>query len=686
MTELVLYGTVGASFWDEDYFTAAQVREQLAGMTGPITVRINSGGGIASEGQAVFTQLKDYPGEVTVVVDAVAASAASLIAMAGDKIVMRTGSWMLIHDPAMAWLEARGTEADHLRAAKQLGVMANAYADVYAARAGITREEARQIMKDETVMDAEMALMMGFATETDVTEAEPVARFDYRIYAHAPEAARAASESLGEGRGRMAILASIAGAPRIQAKEPLMADDKEAVEATSADDVTEPKTPEAPEAAEVVVANATAAERARAKRIMEMTAAAGLPVTMATALIEKGASLEAASDEIVAKWKEKGDVDKVSIGAPVAQIIRDERETKREGMAQAIAAQLGRKDPESDKARPYMGFRIAEMAADYIGYRGPLRTAADTLRAVEMSMHSTSDFPLVLENALNKRLQDTYAKAIPTYTNVAERMDFTDFRPHPVSNIGDYPGMQLIREGGEIQFGTVGEKKETLTLLSYASGLSISRQMIINDDLSAIDRILSNRGQMVALFEDQVFWAMFLSGTLADGPTLLETGRQVFNTNAADNTKAGAATAITVAALGAARASLRTKRSLASAAGRTDGQLLNLQAAILLVGPQKETEAQQLVAPINAQQASNVNPFSGQLRIVVTPYITDNAWYVLADPSVLANFAYGFLRGETGPRMRMDEPLGVQGMRFTVEHDFGCGAIDFRAGWKNPGA
>ncbi|MGR3495423.1 hypothetical protein [Citreimonas sp.] len=60
MNELVLYGTVGRSFWEEEYFTALEVREQLAGMTGDLTVRINSGGGIAHEGQAIYTALKDY--------------------------------------------------------------------------------------------------------------------------------------------------------------------------------------------------------------------------------------------------------------------------------------------------------------------------------------------------------------------------------------------------------------------------------------------------------------------------------------------------------------------------------------------------------------------------------------------------------------------------------------------------
>jgi ATP-dependent protease ClpP protease subunit/phage major head subunit gpT-like protein len=684
MNEIVLHGSVGASFWDEAHFTAAQVREQLAGMTGDIVVRINSGGGIAAEGQAIYTMLRDYPGKKRVVVDAVAASAASLIAMAGDEIVMRRGAWMLIHDPAAPWLEARGTEADHLRAARQLGVMANAYAEVYAARAGITREEARQIMRDEVVLDGGMAVQMGFATATDDTDALEIARFDYRIYAHAPEAARAASESFGESRGELAILASIAGLPRISKQEPLMADEIKAVEATTpADDVTEAPAAVETVSADTVVAQATAAERNRARRIVEMAAAARLPEAFATAMIAEGVTLEDASDRIVAEWRKGGDVDKAMMGAPVARVIRDERETKREGAVAAIVAQLGRTDPATDKARPFMGMKLAEMAAEFGGYKGALRTAADTIRAVEMSMHATSDFPLVLENALNKRLQDSYAKATPTYQAIAERMDFTDFRPHPIAQIGDYPGLTEINEGGEIQFGTVGEKRETLLLRSYASGISISRQMIVNDDLSAIDRILSNRGQMVALEEDRLFWTMFVSGANSDGPTLTETTRQVFNTT--DATKAGTATAITVAALGTARAAMRVRRSLAPRAGAT-GQLLNLTASILLVGPDKETEAQTIVAPIQAAQASNVNPFSGTLRIVVSPYITGNAWYLFADPSVLANFAYGFLRGEGGPRMRMDEPFGVQGMRFTVEHDFGVGAIDFRAGWRNAGA
>lgn len=688
--ELTLYGSVGSSWWEEDYFTAKSVREKLAGMSGDIVVRLNSGGGIASEGQAIYTMLVDYPGKVTVIVDGVAASAASLIAMAGDEIVMRLGAWMLIHDPANPWTMGRGTEADHLKEAELLRVISGAYADIYAARAGIDREQARQIMRDETVMDGAMCVEMGFATSVDTaSQAAAAAVFDYRMYANAPQDLRDASKRLGATPAREAVMAMIAGHPKVLSqKETTMTTNatKAAAEVTPAVNILNGTVMVAP-GQQIDAAAAVQAERARARRITEAAATAGLPTAFATDLIDKGTALEAALDAITAAWKEKGDADTVVMsGRPTARIQRDERETMREGAEQALVAQLANAEPKSDKARPFMDMRLTEMAADFIGHKGRIRTSADALRVVEMAMHGTSDFPAVLENALSKRLQDTYAKATPQYRQIAEQMDFQDFRPHPVSNIGDFPALQLVAEHGEIQFGTVGDKKETLFLRSYAAGMGISRQMIINDDLRAIDRILSTRGTTVALFEDNLFWTMFLSGANADGPTLTETTRQVFNTNAADNTKAGTATAITVAALGAGRASMRTKRSLPSAAGKTDGQLLNLNAQILLVGPDKETEAQQLVAPIQALQAGNVNPFAGMLRVVVTPYITGNAWYLLADPTILANFAYGFLNGETGPRMRMDEPFGVQGMRFTVEHDFGCGAIDFRAGWKNAGA
>jgi ATP-dependent protease ClpP protease subunit len=673
--EIYLYGSVGASWWGDDYFTANTVRAALEGRDGELTVRINSGGGSAIEGQAIYTLLKDYPEKVTIVVDGVAASAASLIAMAGDEIVMRLGSWMLIHDPAQPWTEGRGTEDDHLREAEVLGVIGNAYAEIYAARSGLSRDEAREIMRVETVLNGQLAVEKGFADRTETTEAAPEAAFDYRIYAHAPQHLRDQAEKLGPVPNRKAVMAMFAGRPRVNPKkEPLMADkEQKPVEASTV--VT-------PSAAQAVVSTeaAVAAERDRVKRISTAARIAGVGADVVTALIDEGVTVEVALDRISAAWQANGDVDKPMHGVPTARtsILRDERDTQRVGMSTAILAQIARQKGDVDgRAQPYMALSLVELAALCIGSRESLRTPADRQRVLEMAFHTTSDFPAVLENALNKRLMAQYDMQEPTYRRISAQMDFTDFRPHPVSQIGGFPLLKEVNESGEIKFGTIGDKKETVVLKSYAAGLRVSRQAMINDDLGAIDRAVRETAMAVAATEEQVFYAMAFGGSNADGPTLTETTRQVFNTT--DGTKAGSNAAITVPSLSLGRAALRKRK-------RLDGSDLDAVASVLLVGPDKETEAQQIVAPIQAQQAGNVNPFSGLLSVVTTAKITGNAWYLLADPDRVPVFMHGFLSGDAGPRVRMEEPFGMQGAAWTVERDFGCGAVDWRGGYKNAGA
>lgn len=688
--EILIYGSIGSSWWDEDYVTSTQVRAELAGMTGDITVRINSGGGIASEGQAIYTALKDYDGKVTVIIDSVAASAASLIAMAGDEIVLRLGAWMLIHDPATPWTMGRGTEEDHLKEARLLSVIGNAYADIYAARAGLSRDEARETMKAETYLDGQMAVDMGFATSVDTTsDAVPAARFDYRIYAHAPATLRAASKDFGRVPEKEAVMAMIAGrarmAPGTTKGGPVMAAKKGPAAPTAADEdltVDEDAMVETEENGEVPAGDtapvaALAADRVRAQRILELATMGNMPAEFAQDHITRGTAADAVLDLVMAKRRENADMDSPMAGRPTARILRDERDTKRAGIAAALTAQMARTAPSDDRARPFMNLSVVEMAANCIDHRGSLRTANDRLDVIQMAMHSTSDFPIILENALNKRLDDSYQLAAPTYRRVAMAMDFADFRPHPVARLSDFPMLKQVNEAGEIQFGTLSEKKESVAVLPYASGLTLTRQLLINDDLGAIDRMVSNAGLTVAAFEDATFWAMALGGASSNGPTMLETTRQMFN--ATDGSLAGTPAAISVASLSLGRAALRKRK-------RLDGTDLDVVAAILLVGPDKETEAQQVVAPLQAQQAGNVNPFSGTLSVVVTAKITGNAWYLFAAPEMLANFSYGYLQGAAGPRIRMEEPFGRQGVSFTVEEDFGCGAIDWRGGFRNAGA
>jgi len=183
---LRLSGYVG-DYYFEDGFTSAEVVMLLAevGEDDSLDVHVNSGGGVATEGAAIHALLAARPGRTNIVVEGIAASAASLIAMAGDTITMAAGSVMMIHDPAsVTW----GTAADHAKTVEQLEALATSYARVYAARSGKSLDEARAVMQRETWFTPEQAVSEGFADTTTTAQAEPVAAFDYRVFSRAPKA------------------------------------------------------------------------------------------------------------------------------------------------------------------------------------------------------------------------------------------------------------------------------------------------------------------------------------------------------------------------------------------------------------------------------------------------------------------------------------------------------------------
>lgn len=183
--EILLYGDVGDPYCWGDGFTVTDVASALAEHgAGNITVRLNSGGGIAFDGVAIYSLLRSHEGAVHVIVDGIAASAASLILMAGDTREMRDGAMVMIHDAAGLTF---GTAADHQRDATVLDKLSDQYAGIYAARSGLGREEVRTLMRAETWFTADDAVAKGLVTGKAESLAEPTASFNYRLYARAPK-------------------------------------------------------------------------------------------------------------------------------------------------------------------------------------------------------------------------------------------------------------------------------------------------------------------------------------------------------------------------------------------------------------------------------------------------------------------------------------------------------------------
>ena len=157
-----IYEQIGES-WDGSGMTAKRMSAILRGIgaSRDITVNLNSPGGDFFEGVAIYNLLRQHQAKVTVNVIGLAASAASIIAMAGDDINMGEGSFLMIHN---AWCMAIGNRHDMQAAAEQLAPFDNAMAEVYAARAGITVKAAAKLMDAESWIGATQAIEQGFAT------------------------------------------------------------------------------------------------------------------------------------------------------------------------------------------------------------------------------------------------------------------------------------------------------------------------------------------------------------------------------------------------------------------------------------------------------------------------------------------------------------------------------------------
>ena len=166
---LFLNGTIAEESWFDDDVTPALFKQELDSGSGNITVWINSPGGDCVAAAQIYNMLMDYKGDVTVKIDGIAASAASVIAMAGTKVLMSPVSMMMIHNPATI---AFGDTAEMQKAINMLAEVKESIMNAYEIKTGMSRTKISHLMDAETWMDAHKAVELGFAD--DILEREGV--------------------------------------------------------------------------------------------------------------------------------------------------------------------------------------------------------------------------------------------------------------------------------------------------------------------------------------------------------------------------------------------------------------------------------------------------------------------------------------------------------------------------------
>jgi ATP-dependent Clp protease protease subunit len=159
---LFLNGTIAEESWFDDEVTPALFKDELNSGEGDITVWINSPGGDCIAAAQIYNMLMDYKGNVTVKIDGIAASAASVIAMAGNKVIVSPVSMIMIHNPATI---AAGDTLEMQKAIAMLDEVKESIINAYEIKTGLSRAKLSHLMDAETWMDANSAIEMGFADE-----------------------------------------------------------------------------------------------------------------------------------------------------------------------------------------------------------------------------------------------------------------------------------------------------------------------------------------------------------------------------------------------------------------------------------------------------------------------------------------------------------------------------------------
>ncbi len=618
---LYLEGFVG------EEITAFSVRSHLEAAAGAeVTIRVNSPGGILMEGLSIQRALAEYPGNIVAVVEGIAASAATVILMGADKIIMPTGALMMIHDPSAVTI---GSSETHRNVADVLDKMAESVAAIYAARTGLPVKKCLDLMTAETWMNGTEAKALGFADETSLEPAKEPVAFNWQVFCNAPQ------WLLNSNKIRKSNM------PTELNMKPK--------------DITRE-----------ILAKCALAKMSIEESESVIDLAAGDLAKVENAIIDTLAARDPDGGRI--SWNTNAHEDKLTANGVFGKVITD-----------AIYARLSGKSAQGHAAE-WQGRSLLDMGAATLQARGEkiISFNRDKLATQIMnsgSPHSTSDFPILTVAAGNRFLGESYLAAECALKQIARERNAVDFRALTTARLSEAPALSEVEEGAEVTYGSRAEAKESYRVKTFAKIFSISRQALINDDLQAFADTLQAFGRAAAETEASEIVALFAAN--AGNGVNLDDGTPVFTTGRGN--KAATGTALTVTSVGLARKALRDTKGL-------DGITpISATPRFLVVGSAKETEAEMMLASLAAAQVGDVNPFSGKLTLLVEPRLAGNAWRIFADPSQASVLEVAYLNGNKMPMLETKDGWTTLGTEFRAVLDFGCGITGWRGSYLNAG-
>ncbi|MFH0903189.1 MAG: HK97 family phage prohead protease [Pseudomonadota bacterium] len=438
------------------------------------------------------------------------------------------------------------------------------------------------------------------------------------------------------------------------------------------------------------------AERARVREVREMCSKFEATKSLADSLCESGASVEAARAQILETlgkaWPN------LESNHSIESVTGGDERSKWAAAAEdrlALRTSWGRaaiKDEKRIAAASEVGsHRLIDLARESLR-----RAKVDTRRMSDSEMiqraitHTVSDFDYILANVANKALVKAYTEAPATWRPFVDVTSHSDFKAHYVTKLSDAGDLIVTKELEPMPETSFSDTGENFALSTYSRRFGISRQAIINDDLSAFDRIPTAMGQAARRVPAKLFYDLLVSAS-GVGPTMTEDSLALFaTTHTSGCNYVAAAGAIAIATLSTARSYIRLQKAMVPAT--ETAPYLNLTASYLLVPTLLEGLALQFVTQVTPAASANVLPgWMAALTVIVEPRLDaatngGTAWYLVVPTNQISCVQMAFLDGKEEPTMIRVDGTNFLGIEWGVYLDCGVKFIDHRGWYRVRGA
>ncbi|MCU9582270.1 ClpP-like prohead protease/major capsid protein fusion protein [Proteus mirabilis] len=591
-----------------------------------INLHIHSPGGEVFDGIAIYNQLKNHSATITVYIDGLAASMASVIAMVGDTVIMPKNAMMMIHKP---WGVSWGDANDMREYADLLDKLENVLIPAYVAKTGKTTEEITAMLEQETWLDGDECVEHGFADKV----IEPVKA--------------------------MASLTS----KRIEEFSSMPSAIKNQI---TPKNTTKPTQQPQPNSSPEPQPSATYAdEQIRLNGIKDLFAMFGgrHNELMITCLADANCSVEKAREQLlntIAQQQnpEPSNKDNAHIYAGNGNIVGD-------SVRASVMARAGYQDYEKDNA--YNSMTLRELARASLTERGVGVATYNPMQMIGMAFtHSTSDFGNILLDVANKAILLGWEENEETFEKWTKKGQLSDFKTAHRVGLGAFPSLRQVREGAEYKYVTLGDKGETIALATYGELFSITRQAIINDDMNMLTDVPMKFGRAAkATVGDLVYAVLIDNEKMSDKKALFSTDHKNMLTGGMD-----------VETISAGRTAMRQQKE--------GERTLNIRPAFMLVPTTLETQAIQVVKSGSVKgadvNANIINPVRDLAEIIAEPRLDEAStkdWY-MASRQGSDTIEVAYLNGIDVPYIDQLEGFTSDGVTTKVRIDAGVAPVDYR--------